>query len=82
MPLEPVTVALTPLVAPPIPFDEPPAYVTASIHERTRGQGLSFGDCACLALALSRNVPAVTAERKWDEFDVGVQVIKIREAGQ
>lgn len=78
MPLELVTVALTPLVASPIAFDEPLAYVTASIHERTRGQGLSFGDCACLALALSRKVPAVTAERSWANADVGVTIELIR----
>lgn len=63
MPVESVTVALTPLVIQPVPFDEPLAYVTSSIHERTRDCGLSFGECACLALAVSRNLPAVTAER-------------------
>ena len=78
MPLEAITMALTPLITEPVPFDRPMAYVTASIHERTRGQGLSFGDCACLALALSRNVPAVTAERTWDACDVGVKIIRIR----
>jgi ribonuclease VapC len=78
MPVEAVTAALTPLVSTPIPFDASLAYVAASIHERTREHGLSFGDCACLALALSRKMPAITAEREWDKFDVGVEVIKIR----
>lgn len=78
MPVEEVTVALTPLVAPPVPFDEGMAYIAASIHEKTRRLGLSFGDCACLALALSRKVPAVTAQHVWDKADVGVEVIRIR----
>ena len=78
MPVELVTQALTPLVPWPVAFDQPMAYIAASIHEKTRGQGISFGDCACLALALSRNLPAVTAEQKWDQCDVGVQIIKIR----
>jgi ribonuclease VapC len=78
MPVEAVTMALTPLVAEPVPFDRSMAYVTASIHERTRGQGLSFGDCACLALALTRDVPAVTTEKAWDACDVGVKIIRIR----
>ena len=78
MPVEEVILALTPLVAPPVPFDEAMAYVAASIHEKTRGLGLSFGDCACLALALSRKLPAVTAERLWDKAEVGVRVIRIR----
>ncbi len=78
MSLEEVNAALTPLVSSPIPFDEQLAYVSASIHERTRDYGLSFGDCACLALALSRNLPAVTAERDWGKADTGVRIIKIR----
>jgi ribonuclease VapC len=78
MPLEAVTMMLTPLVPEPVAFDRETAYVAASIHEKTRGQGLSFGDCACLALALSRNLPAVTAEKVWDACDVGVKIIRIR----
>jgi len=78
MPLESVTLALNPLVSLPIPFDESLAYVTASIHERTRDHGLSFGDCACLALAMSRKVPAVTAEQEWKKVDIGVEIINIR----
>src|SRR4051794_17296589 len=56
LPLEAVTAALTPLVPEPVPFDSTLAYIAASIHEKTRASGLSFGDCACLALALSRNL--------------------------
>ena len=76
MPLEAVQMALTPLVPKPVAFDDAMAYVAASIHERTREQGLSFGDCACLALA--RNVPAVTTEKVWEACDVGVKIIRIR----
>jgi ribonuclease VapC len=78
MPVESVTMMLTPLVPEPVAFDRETAYIAASIHEKTRGQGISFGDCACLALAMMRGVPAVTAERKWDQCDVGVQIIRIR----
>jgi ribonuclease VapC len=79
MPLEEVKLALAPLLPQPIPFDEAIAYVAASIHERTRDHGLSFGDCACLALARSLDLPAVTAEQEWEKVDVGVRIIKIRE---
>jgi ribonuclease VapC len=78
-PIEEIRFALAPLISKSIPFDETLAYLAASIHERTRHCGLSFGDCACLALALSRNVPAITAEREWDKADVGVKIIKIRQ---
>jgi PIN domain nuclease of toxin-antitoxin system len=53
-------------------------YVTASIHEKTRDRETSLADCACLALALSRGLPAVTEERTWEACDVGVPVIRIR----
>jgi PIN domain nuclease of toxin-antitoxin system len=78
-PIEEIRVALAPLISNAIPFDETLAYSAASIHEQTRHCGLSFGDCACLALALSRNAPAVTAQREWDKADVGVKIIKIRQ---
>jgi ribonuclease VapC len=78
-PIEEVRHALAQLIPNSIPFDETLAYVAASIHERTRHCGLSFGDCACLALALSREAPAVTAERHWHKAEVGVKIIKIRE---
>jgi ribonuclease VapC len=78
LPVETVRATLTPLVRSPVPFDETMAYVAASIHERTRGQGISLGDCACLALALSRGVLAVTTEKKWEECDVGVEILRIR----
>lgn len=78
MSLEEAKTVLTPLVFSPIPFDEHLSYVSASIHSQTREYGLSFGDCACLAVALSRHLPAVTAERDWDKFDIGVSIIKIR----
>ncbi len=78
LPVETVRTTVTPLLPPPIPFDEPLAYVTASLHEKTRDQGISLAECACLALALSRSAPAVTAEKTWEACDVGVRVIRIR----
>ncbi len=78
MPEEEVRLVLAPLVPTPVPFDEGLAYLAASVYDRTRAFGLSFGDCACLGLALSRNMPAVTAEREWDKVDVGVKIIRIR----
>ena len=44
----------------------------------TRPAGLSLGDCACLALAKTRNIPAMTADRAWSKVDVGVEVELIR----
>lgn len=45
----------------------------------TRHRGLSLGDRACLALALSLDLPALTAEHKWADLDIGVDIRLIRE---
>lgn len=44
----------------------------------TRKQGLSLGDCACLALARRENLPVLTADRAWRDVDAGVRVELIR----
>ncbi len=41
MPLESVTMVLTSLVPEPVAFDRATAYVAASLHEKTREQGIS-----------------------------------------
>lgn len=61
-----------------VPFDADQAQVVASLWKQTRSAGLSLGDRACLALALTLGVPAVTAEREWKRCDVGVRLILIR----
>ena len=45
---------------------------------RTRSAGLSLGDCACLALATSRGIPALTTDRAWQRLKLGAQVDLIR----
>lgn len=53
------------------------AEVAAELRQVTRSLGLSLGDRACLALAKTRNLPALTADRKWSEVpDVVVKVIR------
>ncbi len=44
----------------------------------TWGQGLSLGDRACLAAALERGLPVLTADRAWTELNLGVTVESIR----
>jgi PIN domain nuclease of toxin-antitoxin system len=61
-----------------IPFDAQQARIAASMWGTTRVVGLSLGDRSCLALALSLGLPAVTAERRWGECDLGVRLVLIR----
>lgn len=50
----------------------------ARLIAETRSAGLSLGDCACLALAKSRAIPALTADRAWAKLDLGVEIELIR----
>jgi ribonuclease VapC len=50
----------------------------ARLRPITRPQGLSLADRACIALAERLGVPALTADRKWQEADIAAEVQLIR----
>jgi ribonuclease VapC len=60
------------------PFTEEDAIATANLRTITSHAGLSLGDRACLALALSLGVDVYTADRAWSNVDVGCQIHLIR----
>ena len=60
------------------PFQAEDAALTAALEPETRAHGLSFADRACLALALARGEPVLTADRAWLELEIGVDVAPIR----
>lgn len=47
------------------PLDEAQARRVARLRPTTRSTGLSLADRACLALATSLDLPALTADRAW-----------------
>ena len=57
-----------------VPFTEELAYAAGALRPATRSRGLSLGDRACLALARSLGVPAITTDRAWSDLDAGVEV--------
>ena len=61
-----------------VDFDSGQAEVAASIDKITKKYGLSLEDRACLALAKSTKLPVLTADKVWNEIDVGVDVRLIR----
>ncbi len=61
-----------------VAFDAEYASVAASLRAATRPFGLSRGDRACLALGLTSGLPVLTADRKWGECSVGVEILKVR----
>lgn len=42
------------------------------------GDMLSFGDRACLALGKALGLSVLTADRKWHDLDIGVDIRLIR----
>ncbi|HVG10356.1 MAG TPA: type II toxin-antitoxin system VapC family toxin [Thermoanaerobaculia bacterium] len=78
MPEEAIRLALSGIELDVTPFDGPLAYRAGLLRVSTRGLGLSFGDRACLALGRQLGMPVLTADRRWSELSVGVEVRVIR----
>jgi ribonuclease VapC len=50
------------------------AEAAALLRPATRNAGLSLGDRACLALAMSMEARAVTTDRVWDKVATAIKV--------
>jgi PIN domain nuclease of toxin-antitoxin system len=63
-----------------IHFDQSQAVEAGALRRNTRAAGLSFGDRACLALAKSHNLVALTADQAWTQINeaVGVTIELVR----
>lgn len=61
-----------------VPFAGEDAALAAGMVPLTQKFGLSLGDRACLALALRRDLPAMTADRVWSQLDLPIAVKVIR----
>lgn len=59
-------------------FDAAQATCAASLRPATSEANFSFADRACLALGFSSGLPVLTADTKWRNVDLGVQVELIR----
>jgi PIN domain nuclease of toxin-antitoxin system len=61
-----------------VAVDQSTATTAGMLHDKTRRKGVSLGDRFCLALALELKLPVMTADRRWAELDIGVDVRLIR----
>ena len=61
------------------PFDLHQAQLSAELRRVTRSMGLSLGDRACLALAKSATLSALTADRTWLDAGTDVEIELIRD---
>ncbi len=60
------------------PFTESQARLAGELRQKTRAAGLSLGDRACLALALTLDAEVYTADQAWAAVDVGCKIHLIR----
>lgn len=60
------------------PADAARALAAGLLRGRTRKHGLSLGDRFCLALAAELGLPALTADQRWGELELGIPVELIR----
>jgi PIN domain nuclease of toxin-antitoxin system len=61
-----------------VPFSAKQAETAARLWEKTRRHGLSLADRACLALALDRDLPVLTADRAWADLGLEVEIQLVR----
>lgn len=61
-----------------VPFTAEQAEVAARLWAQTHSRGLSLADRACLALALERGLPVLTADRVWAELGLALDIRLIR----
>ena len=60
------------------PFDETQAILAGKLRTSTRIKGLSLGDRACVALAMTAGATVVTTDKALAELDLPVPVMLIR----
>lgn len=78
VPDEVITSSLAELDFDVLAFDQEQAVRAGLLRAATRGVGLSLGDRACLSAAASCNAVAVTADRAWGKFEVGIAIEVLR----
>jgi PIN domain nuclease of toxin-antitoxin system len=66
------------LGVPTVPFDDVQAFEAGKLRRHSHHLQLSLADRACLALARLRNLPVLTADRKWSKLRIGVDIRQIR----
>ena len=78
VPSETINQALAAFPIEVVPFDREQGLIAGCLYPACKSLGLSLGDRACLALAKSKNLPVLTADKAWLELKIGVDVNSIR----
>jgi ribonuclease VapC len=72
------TALLTSLAIEVVGFDKLQAESVGNLRSQTRHLGLSLGDRACLALAVTKEWPVLTADKTWAALDLNLKVQLVR----
>jgi ribonuclease VapC len=75
---KPAKVLLASLAIETIDFDKAQAETSSQLRSKTRHLGLSLGDRACIALAMTKGWPVLTADKVWAELKLSVEVQLVR----
>lgn len=78
VPPETIDRALTAFPIEVMPFDREQGLIAGCLYPACKSLGLSLGDRACLALAKSKGLPVLTADKAWLKLKIGVDVKSIR----
>ena len=78
VPPETIERALTAFPIEVVPFDREQGLIAGCLYPACKSLGLSLGDRACLALAKSKSLPVLTADKAWLELEIDVSVNSIR----
>jgi len=60
------------------PFTSEQAKTAGTLVTQTRPLGLSLGDRACLALAITLGAPVYTADKEWKRLKLGIPIHVLR----
>ena len=78
VPTETINNALATFPIEVVPFDREQGLIAGCLYPACKSLGLSLGDRACLALAKSKRLPVLTADRVWLDLEIDVSVKSIR----
>jgi ribonuclease VapC len=76
--LEESLTLVTPLRLTAIDHSQSHAAISASLRPATKHLGLSYGDRACLSLAIEQQRTILTTDRVWGDLNLGIDIQVIR----